>query len=66
MKATLTVIAFFHFGFLSDGLRCFQGQRVLQGQAVLRDWMESRECEDSSHICHRYDITGTTNRASGK
>ena len=48
-----------------EGLRCFQGQRLLSNGREISNNLVSRECTDSSYICHRLFATALYQGASG-
>ena len=46
-------------------LRCGQGTRV---ETVITDFItiENSQCEDPTHMCHRFDVTATVLGQGGK
>ena len=48
-----------------ESLRCFQGQRLLSNGREISNNLASRECSDSSYICHRLFATALYRGTSG-
>ena len=42
-----------------ESLLCLQGLRVVQNGIEISNTLATRQCADSSHICHRIDAIAT-------